>query len=52
MGNNLWDHNYWNRPRLLPKLILGIKIIDEKKKIFAEFDWHPAKEPYDILILN
>jgi len=42
-----WSGNYWDRPRLLPKLILG------KLGIFllipwVQFDWHPAKEPYDI----
>ena len=41
------DENYWNRPRFLPKPIFGsrgfIGIIP-----WVQFDWHPAKEPYDI----
>jgi parallel beta-helix repeat protein len=45
---NKWDHNYWNRPRLLPKLILGFGKIDDKKIKFVEIDWHPAQEPYVI----
>jgi len=42
---NEWDGNYWNRPRLLPKPIIGsIGFIVP----WINFDWHPAKEPYDI----
>ena len=41
---NNWKENYWGRPRVLPKIIHG--------RIFLfpwfNFDWHPAKEPYDI----
>jgi parallel beta-helix repeat protein len=45
---NIWDENYWDRPRLLPKPIFG-----RTGKFFIlipwiNFDWHPAKEPYDI----
>ncbi|MCK5300955.1 MAG: right-handed parallel beta-helix repeat-containing protein [Thermoplasmatales archaeon] len=47
-NKNIWDENYWNRPRVLPKPIFGIK-----GKLFVllpwiNFDWHPAQEPYDI----
>ena len=35
--NNQWYNNYWNRPRVLPKIILGFPYIN--------FDWHPAKHP-------
>lgn len=40
--NNNWDGNYWNRARLLPKFIIGLK---EKKIIFPtlEFDRNPSK---------
>jgi hypothetical protein len=50
--NNTWNNNYWGRPRLLPKLILGqihinFFLIDQ----FYEYDipwfnvdWHPAKK--------
>jgi parallel beta-helix repeat protein len=43
-----WDQNYWGRPRILPKPIIGIKEINHIFPRFIEFDWHPAKEPYDI----
>jgi len=36
-----YNGNYWNRPRILPKLILG-------EKPLVQFDLHPAQEPYDI----
>ena len=39
-----WDSNYWGRPRILPKLIFGFYYILP----IIYFDWHPAKEPYDI----
>jgi parallel beta-helix repeat protein len=42
LSTNLWYANYWNKPRSLPKPIIGILP-------FVQFDWHPAKEPYDIL---
>ena len=46
-----WYKNYWNRPRLLPKLIFGRKTI-MGFQFFPWFniDWRPAKEPYDIEI--
>jgi len=45
---NTWDENYWERSRLLPKPIFGrmgklLLLIP-----LVAFDWHPAKEPYDI----
>ena len=40
------DSNYWSKPRLLPRPIFGTL---NKYPIFTvKFDWHPAKEPYDI----
>jgi len=35
--NNNFENNYWDRPRILPKYIP-----------YFNFDWHPAKEQYDI----
>ena len=35
-----WSENYWNRPRVFPKLIFGFFKIS--------IDWHPATEPYDV----
>jgi nitrous oxidase accessory protein len=41
--------NYWNRPRLLPKILLGYRIINEDKVSLTLFvDWRPALKPYDI----
>jgi len=54
---NRWSQNYWNRPRVLPKLIFGEKywvtyygLIRQEHHLpwFPKIDWHPAKEPYDI----
>jgi len=45
---NTWDQNYWGRPRILPKLILGVRST-QKTWLFplVNVDWHPAQEPYD-----
>ena len=40
----IWDGNYWDQPRTLPKVIPGFRLYLYR----FEFDWHPAKEPYDI----
>jgi parallel beta-helix repeat protein len=57
---NLWEGNYWNRPLRFPKLILGGKEFFFIPGIpfhfpgivislpWFNFDWRPAKEPYDI----
>jgi len=49
---NTWMQNYWNRPRLLPKIIFGMREIRLNSYIipipWIEFDWNPAQEPYDI----
>ena len=45
---NIWEHNYWNRPRLLPKLIFGVIEIDSRWILWVNIDWHPALKPYDI----
>jgi parallel beta-helix repeat protein len=37
---NVWNQNYWDRPRLLPYKSPGV--------LMFFIDWHPAKEPYDI----
>jgi len=46
--DNLWKNNYWGRPLSRPKIIFGrigrfINLIP-----WVNFDWHPAKEPYDL----
>jgi parallel beta-helix repeat protein len=44
---NKWNGNYWGRPRLLPKIIFG-RIGPNLNIPWFQFDWHPAKEPYEI----
>ncbi len=54
-NKNKFNNNYWFRPRALPKLIIGKFVpslllwlfLDLYIPIF-QFDWNPAKEPYDI----
>lgn len=43
-GKSKWLGNYWNRPRLLPKPIFGIMAMIP----WLNFDWRPAREPYEI----
>jgi parallel beta-helix repeat protein len=47
-----WDSNYWNRPRILPKLIYGLNragLLYLPTSIpWINIDWRPASEPYDI----
>jgi parallel beta-helix repeat protein len=39
----VWDYNYWNESRNLPKVIQG-----EKNMIpWLNFDWHPESQPYN-----
>jgi parallel beta-helix repeat protein len=47
---NKWNGNYWNRPRLIPKPILGK--IEKAELHYLSFrwyniDWNPAKDPND-----
>jgi len=45
-----WQQNYWNKSRLLPKVIPGQfgGMIIHKRIPLVNIDWRPAKEPYDI----
>jgi parallel beta-helix repeat protein len=45
---NTWDGNYWNRPRVLPKPILGRSGIILIILPWINFDWNPAIEAYEI----
>ena len=50
---NHWRFNYWNRPRILPKLIFGemeIKPIEgwTLSMTWFNFDWRPALLPIKI----
>jgi parallel beta-helix repeat protein len=43
--HNVWDDNYWNRPRVLPKTIIGyITIRTQPFPLLLNVDWHPAQE--------
>jgi parallel beta-helix repeat protein len=41
---NRWNGNYWNESHSLPYPIRGARIFFP----WVQFDWFPAKEPYDI----
>ena len=45
---NIWKQNYWNRPRILPKLIFGTMKLGNFTIPWIQFDWRPALRPYDI----
>ena len=54
-SGNIIDKNFWGKSRIFPKLIFGqlccpLKILDNPffNIPWITFDWHPAKEPYDI----
>jgi len=53
IAKNILIENFWDIPRVKPKLIFGsyvIMILVIRIPIIpiVEVDWHPAKEPYDI----
>jgi parallel beta-helix repeat protein len=49
-----WYNNYWNRPRVFPKMIFGNRMFnwEDLEHAFClpwvMVDWFPAQEPYDI----
>jgi parallel beta-helix repeat protein len=44
-----WNNNYWNRPRFLPKLIIGKRYLAEGNAIFwINIDWHPTLKPNEV----
>jgi parallel beta-helix repeat protein len=46
--NNIWNQNYWDRPRILPKLIFGKISIGPIEIPWFNIDWDPAFIPYNI----
>lgn len=47
-----WNNNFWGKERILPQPIFGM-IGMRRSGIpisWVQFDWHPAREPYDISI--
>ncbi len=50
-AHNYWYGNYWEKPRLFPKVIFGYLRYNPYIGFgipWINFDWHPAQEPYDI----
>jgi parallel beta-helix repeat protein len=50
--NNIWDANYWNRFRffdypIFGKMTLILPIIDSIQFLSINYDYNPAKEPYE-----
>ena len=47
---NTWEHNYWGRPRIAPKIIFGLTYGGwmEPPKLTFEFDLRPALKPFKI----
>jgi hypothetical protein len=45
---NIWDGNYWNRPRILPKPIFGNSGIILMILPWIALDLNPATEPYEL----
>jgi len=47
-----WFKNYWEEPRLAPKMIVGLMLIKTLPFLiflpWVMFDWRPAREPYEI----
>ena len=52
---SLWNGNFWDRSRLMPYIIPGLISLIRVPSFeppfnhnILQFDWYPAKEPYDI----
>ena len=52
---NIWESNYWQRPRSIPKPIFGTWALSFQKigvgslfLLLADFDTNPAQEPYEL----
>jgi len=42
---NTWNNNYWSRPRILPKPIIGFKMVGKIPILWINLDRHPARQP-------
>jgi len=47
-NTNLWGNNYWDKGRIFPYPIFGKVQINIIQLPWMNFDWHPAKKPYEI----
>jgi len=47
-SNNAWDHNYWGRLRIFPKIIFGEQTVNGRTTLKFQVDWHPARTPFTI----
>jgi nitrous oxidase accessory protein len=47
-NQTVWDSNFWNRPRLLPKPILGFEKYEGLWIPSINYDYSPAQKPNDI----
>jgi len=47
-SNNKWENNYWNRPRILPKIIPGFTTIGEIPILWISIDKRPAIKPIEL----
>ena len=45
---NNWDNNYWDRPRIFPKIIIGKTGNIWFGALWINIDWNPATEPFII----
>ena len=52
ISNIKWSKNYWQRPRLAPKIIIGMMLLETLPFLiflpWINFDMRPALKPYDI----
>ena len=42
-NKNIWNNNYWNRPRILPKVIFGYRTIGNLPVPWINIDKHPLR---------
>jgi len=47
-SKNIWIGNYWNRPRFLPKFVIGRILFYSLSIPWFDIDWNPVKNPYNI----
>lgn len=47
-NKNHWYNNYWNRPRISPKTIIGLRPLGKILVPWFNFDMKPALKPYEI----